>query len=164
MAVPSMIIGWREHVALPDLGIEDIVAKIDSGARTSCLHATNIEEFHKGDDLYVRFTTHPKRRDTKYEVICESKVKERRFVKSSNGTETKRYVIITDVQMGNYKWPVEMTLTSRKKMTYKMLFGRTSMGVDFLINPTHSYLQGEPYHDGVEVLREKLYKAGAEHV
>jgi hypothetical protein len=164
MAVPSMIIGWREYVSLPDLGVEQISAKIDSGARTSCLHAMNIEEFYKGDDLYVRFATQPKRKDTKFEVTCEAQVKEKRIVKSSNGTESKRYVIVTNVQMGNYKWPVEMTLTGRKKMTYKMLFGRTSMGVDFLINPTHSYLQGEPRHEGVETLRDKLYKAGAEHV
>lgn len=162
MNVPSMIIGWREYVSLPDLGVARIAAKIDSGARTSCLHAVNIEEFEKEDGLYVRFVTHPKRRNMKYEVVCEAKVHEKRVVKSSNGQQTQRYVIITDVQMGAYRWPVEMTLTSRKRMTYRMLFGRTSMGVNFLINPTESYLQGEP--QGMMLLREDVYQAGAEHV
>jgi hypothetical protein len=164
MATPSMIIGWREYVSFPELGIKRLAAKIDTGARTSCLHAVDIEEFYKGKDLYVRFTTHPKRKSMEKETRCEAKVKDKRAVKSSNGIKTNRYVIVTDVCMGVYCWPIEMTLTSRKRMTYRMLFGRTSMGADFLINPMASYLQGEPCPSEVGPLREKLYKVGTEHV
>ena len=158
MTVPSMIIGWREYISLPDLGVDKISAKIDSGARTSCLHAVDIEEFKKSDGIYVRFNT----LSDDGSIECEAKVKEKRMVKSSNGVENTRYVIISHIQVGAYKWPVEVTLSNRKNMTYKMLFGRTSMGVDFLINPKESFLQGEP--QGTLILRKKLYKAGVEHV
>ena len=121
------VIGWREWLALPDLGLPAIKAKIDTGARTSALHAYFVEPFHKGGIEHVRFGIHPLQKRTDIEVVCEAPVIDRRWVSDSGGHREWRYVIEAPVHMGGRVWPVEITLTSRDSMLFRMLLGRTAI-------------------------------------
>ena len=134
-------IGWRERLALPSLGIERITAKIDTGARTSSLHAFSVEEYHDGGAPWVRFGVHPYRRRTDYEVWCEALVVDERAVKSSTGEETHRYFIVSTVLLGGAEWDMEISLADREGMGYRMLLGRSALQGQCLIDPSASYLQ-----------------------
>ena len=136
------IIGWREWLALPDLGIKAIKAKIDTGARTSALHAYDIEPFESGGALKVKFSVHPLQRRKDIEIHCEAHVVDRRRVTSSDGQSERRYVIRTLMAVGNLRWPIELTLTSRKSMRFRMLLGRSAMSSHLVIDPAKSYLIG----------------------
>ncbi|MDX8382073.1 MAG: ATP-dependent zinc protease [Ghiorsea sp.] len=135
-------IGWREWVALPELGITAIKAKVDSGARTSCLHAFFIEEFQKKGDAWVRFGVHPKQKNTQDELVCEAKVIDRRYVSDSGGHREMRPIISTTLTIGNINFACEMTLTNRDSMKFRMLLGRTAMNNRMLIDTSKSYQQG----------------------
>lgn len=134
-------IGWREWVALPDLGIPRIKAKVDTGARTSALHAFSVEPYtdDAGVDR-VRFSMHPAQRDQETVVYCDAVVKDRRVVRDSGGHETERFVIETPVQVGTQTFPAEITLTDRDNMMFRMLLGRTAMNGRFAVDPQSSYL------------------------
>ena len=134
------IIGWRERVSLPDLGIQQVTAKIDTGARTSCLHAFHVEEFDRDGVPWVRFGVHPYQRDTNHEVWCESPVVDMRIVRNSGGQETHRYFISTRVHIEDHAWEIEISLADRDNMGYRMLLGRTAVQEHFLVNPARSYL------------------------
>ncbi len=134
------IIGWREWVSLPELGIEMIKAKVDTGARTSALHTFNIETFKKDGQDWVRFKVHPYQDDTKTEVECEAQLKDSRQVKDSGGHVEQRYVIETLLSVGDARYAIEMTLTNRDEMNFRMLLGRTALKKHFLVNPALSYL------------------------
>jgi hypothetical protein len=138
----KMVIGWREWLALPDLGIQAIKAKVDTGARTSALHTFRLEPFEKDGSLKVKFTVHPLQRRKDIEVCCVADVVDRRRVTSSAGQSEKRYVIQTAVTLGTFRWPIELTLTNRKSMRFRMLLGRVAIAGRLLVDPAKSYLSG----------------------
>ncbi|MEX1330615.1 MAG: ATP-dependent zinc protease [Desulfobacterales bacterium] len=142
MKQKKMVIGWREWLALPDLGIQAIKAKVDTGARTSALHTFGLEPFEKDGTLKVKFTVHPLQRRNDIEVCCVADVVDRRRVTSSDGQSEKRYVIQTIVALGEVRWPIELSLTNRKSMRFRMLLGRAAVTGPLLVDPAKSYLTG----------------------
>ena len=137
-------LGWREWIELPDLHIPRIKAKIDTGARTSALHAFHVEPFTREGQSWVRFSIHPLQGDTARVVQCEAPVKDRRVVRDSGGHEELRYVIDTEVKIGEDRFRAEMTLTDRDTMAFRVLLGRTALRARYVIHPGRSYLQGKP--------------------
>jgi len=136
------IIGWREWLALPELGIQAIKAKIDTGARTSALHTFKLEPFEKDGILMVKFSIHPLQRRKDVEIKCIANVIDRRRVTSSDGQGEMRYVITTSICLGRDSWPVELTLTDRKSMRFRMLLGRAAISDHLMVDPAKSYLCG----------------------
>lgn len=137
------MIGWREWVSLPELGINLIKTKIDTGAKTSVIHAFEIESFHEHGKDQVRFSIHPKQGSTHKSVRCVAELVDLRWVSDSSGHREHRYVIKTLLKAGDYAWPVEMTLSRRDNMRYRMLLGRTALRDRFIIDLSHSYLLGK---------------------
>lgn len=138
------VIGWREWVALPDLGIKSVKAKVDTGARSSSLHAFDVEQFEKNGELWVRFKVHPQQRDNKRTIKTEAKVLEMRSVRSSSGKASVRPVIVTSVTLLHETWPVELTLANRDEMGFRMLLGREAFRKKFLVDAGNSYYGGKP--------------------
>jgi len=137
-------IGWREWLALPELGVEAIKAKIDTGARTSAIHAVDVERFRRGGESMVRFAVHPRQRTIKGTVEVEMPLLERRKVRSSTGHESLRPVILCEAELMGVRWPIEMTLVARDEMGFRMLLGRQALRRRFLVDPGRSYLGGKP--------------------
>lgn len=138
----KLTLGWREWLALPELGIDFIKAKIDTGARTSALHAYYVEPFSRDGEAWVRFGMHPRQGSSDDVVHCESPVLDRRPVTDSGGHREERYVIQTLLALGEYRVSAEVTLTDRETMRFRMLLGRTAMRGQFLVDPGRSYLVG----------------------
>lgn len=138
------VIGWREWVALPDFGIEAIKVKVDTGARSSSLHASDLREFERDGEKWIRFQVHPIQRKRDVTVEIEAKIMEYRSVRSSSGKATRRPVIITQLKLLDLTWPVELTLASRDKMGFRMLLGREAFRGRFLVDAGKSYLGGKP--------------------
>ncbi|MDO7666863.1 MAG: ATP-dependent zinc protease [Pseudomonadota bacterium] len=139
-----IVVGWREWLALPDLGVASIKAKVDTGARTSALHAFAVESFDKNGELWVKFGMHPYQNNNKKEIWCEAKVTDQRAVTDSGGHTEQRYVIETNVVLGKKTWTIEATLTNRDSMMFRMLLGRTAMSAgNIVVNPALSYLAGQ---------------------
>ncbi len=136
------IIGWLEWIVLPEIGITRIKAKIDTGARSSALHAFDLKTFELDGKPRIRFKVNPQRWDTNQIVIAEAELIDERNVRSSSGQVELRPVILTEVNLMNKKWQIELTLTNRKLMGFRMLLGRQAMRGIFLINPCKSYLDG----------------------
>ncbi len=143
MSNTPITLGWREWVLLPELNLPPLKAKIDTGARTSCLHAFSLEPFNKGRSAWVRFGMHPHQHDPDTEVFCEAKVVDKRIVTDSGGHREERYVISTLLELGKTQWPIEITLTNRDTMRFRMLLGRTAMQNKILVDPGGSYLLGD---------------------
>lgn len=139
----KIMLGWREWVQLPELGLVDIKAKVDTGARTSALHAFEVTPFEEGGRSRVEFRMHPNQRDSDTVVVCVADVADQRIVKDSGGHAEERWVIRTPVTIGEKTWPVEITLTSRDDMMFRMLLGRTAMKGRAIVNPARSYLAGQ---------------------
>ncbi len=135
-------IGWREWVSLPSLGLDSIKAKIDTGARTSCLHAFSVRGFRRAGDPWVRFSMHPDQASTARVVECVARVIDRRAVTDSGGHTRTRYVIESDLCVGGEAWPAEITLTNRDTMRFRMLIGRTALKNRFLVDPALSFVTG----------------------
>lgn len=137
-------IGWHEWVQLPQLGLPLIKAKIDTGARTSALHAFDIETFKRRGVSWVRFKIHPLQRNNKLTIQCEAPVVDRRLVTDSGGKAEKRLVIETLATIGGVTRRIEVTLTNREKMVFRMLLGRQGIGkFDMVVNPNHTAMLGK---------------------
>lgn len=143
-STPLPTIGWREYVSLPDLKIPAIKVKVDTGARSSSLHAFEMELFsHKGLE-YVRFKIHPRQRNDTRVVEVETPVFDMRRVKSSSGESSVRPVIVTRVELMGVAWPIELTLANRDQMGFRMLLGREAIRGRMLVDPGRSYFGGKP--------------------
>ncbi len=138
------IIGWREWISLPGLGIERIKAKIDTGARTSALHAFKVDIYQENGKQKVRFAIHPRQKSTRQILICQADLYDVRWVTDSGGHREERCVICTEVILGQQKHLIEITLTSRDDMRFRMLLGRSALQNNFLIDPSASYLLKNP--------------------
>lgn len=135
-----LIIGWREWVGLPAFGIERLKAKVDTGARTSALHAVNIHYVSRHGKVWVRFDLHPRQRTTKQIVHCEAQLLEERYITDSGGKRTLRPVIVLDLELAGELFPAELTLVSRDTMGFRMLLGRQALKSRCVVNPGRSYL------------------------
>jgi hypothetical protein len=143
LKVPPLDIGWREWAALPDLGVDAISAKIDTGAKTSALHAFRIREIMHEGALYAEFFVHPLQRRNKPEIFCRAPIVDKRRIKSSNGVSQNRLVILTDLQMADRTWPIEVSLTNRDEMGFRFLIGRDALRKRVVIHPGKSFLLGK---------------------
>ncbi len=132
-------VGWCERVALPDLGIGIIRAKVDTGARTSALHADHIYPFEAHGEHYVRFIAGQGHE-------CTARVLDERRVRNSGGFEETRFFIRSRLVLGAHTWEIDVSLTGRRRMKYGMLLGREAMNTRIVVNPAASWLQGRPSH------------------
>lgn len=137
-------IGWREWLALPDWGIDAIKVKIDTGARTSSLHALHVETFQRDGAEWVRFQVHPMQRDAKTTIHAEAELLEYRHVTSSTGHAALRPVVMTTARLLGELWQIEVTLAGRDAMGFRMLLGREAVRGRFLIDAGRSYFGGRP--------------------
>jgi len=138
------IVGWREWVALPDLGVPHIKAKIDTGARTSALHAYAMERFQMDGKPWVRFVIHPMQRSVEESIVCAAEVVDERRIRSSTGHEDHRPVILTTLEILGTSYEIEMTLASRDAMGFRMLLGRRALRRRFTVDPGRSFFGGRP--------------------
>ena len=135
-------VGWREWVSLPELGIGPIKAKVDTGARSSALHAYGMERFKRDGESWIRFRVHPIQKNTRIEVISEAPVIDERRVKSSSGNVTLRPVVLTTLEWFGETRQIELSLTRRDAMGFRLLLGREALRGRCLIDPGRSYLGG----------------------
>jgi len=143
---PTLVLGWREWVHLPDLGVDLIKAKLDTGARTSAIHANHITPFEKDDEEWVRFSLNPYQRDTAHEVVCAAAVLDQRRIRSSNGHVSRRYTIKTPLVIAGFQWDIELTLVSRDEMGFRLLLGRQALRGHALLDPGSSFAARKPPH------------------
>ena len=136
-------LGWREWGSLPELGIDALKMKVDTGARTSCLHAFKLEPFEQDGENWLRIWLHPEQHSDR-EHVCEAKIHDQREVTDSGGHTELRYVILSTLNLGEFSQPIELTLTNRDTMKFRMLLGRQAMRGHFLVDPDKSYLLGQP--------------------
>ncbi|WP_121966373.1 30S ribosomal protein S6--L-glutamate ligase [Myroides sp. N17-2] len=146
----KVIVGSEEWCSFSTLNIPAIKARVDSGAKTSALHAINIVPFEKEGEKWVKFDVNPLQNNGKTIIHCESKVVDKRIVKSSSGTRESRYVIQTEISIDNTTWVIELTLTNRDSMGYRMLLGREAMGGRVLVDPEKHFLLGQPTVEKLE--------------
>ncbi|HKQ55617.1 MAG TPA: ATP-dependent zinc protease [Methyloceanibacter sp.] len=135
-------IGWREWAGLPEFGIGAIKAKVDTGARTSALHAYKIVPFRRAGAAWIRFELHPLQRSDAMKVVCEAPTIDERTVRNSGGGVEHRYIIRTQLQLGDKSWPIELALANRDQMGFRLLLGRTALEDRVLVEPGRSYLLG----------------------
>ncbi len=157
------IIGWREWVTLSDLGIEKIKAKIDTGARSSSLHAFDVKTLERDGQVFVRFKVHPIQRSTKETVEVEAPVLEFRKVRSSSGHVHLRPVIVTTVEVLGQSWPIELTLANRDAMGFRMLLGREAIRGRMLVDARVSYYGGKPPSIRKKTTKKKLATKRSTH-
>lgn len=155
----KLILGSEEWCGFPSLGLPSIKARVDSGAKTSALHALNITPFQKEGETWVKFDINPIQRNQKTIIHCEAKLVDKRIVKSSSGYREQRYVIQTELKIGDETWSAEVTLTNRDSMGFRMLLGREAMSGRILVDPEQKYLLGEPT---AEYLKEIYQKSVAQ--
>jgi len=136
----TLKIGWRESIALPTLGLSTVLAKIDTGARTSALHVADIEQYLKRGVRRVRFTSYDLRNGRHVPVRCDLPVVDQRMVSDSSGHRQSRLVVESEICFGEFSWPIQLTLADRSLMKYQMLVGRSALPRGIQINPNRSYL------------------------
>lgn len=136
-------IGWREWVSLPDLDIHRIKAKVDTGARTSALHAFSLQPFKEDGRDKIRFEIHPIQHNAIDTVSCVADIIDKRWVTDSGGHREERFVILTMLVMGKRKIPIEITLTERDTMLFRMLLGRSAIRKKYVVNPARSFIRGK---------------------
>ena len=154
MKSEKLVVGWREWVSLPDLNLHHIKAKIDTGARTSTLHAFSVRGYTKKGVQRVKFLIHPYQKRTDVVKECDAPIIDKRMVTDSGGHREKRYVILTTLVLGDEAWEIEMTLTNRDTMKFRMLLGRTAMKSKIVVDPGRSFLVGK------KPLKRKTEKEG----
>jgi ribosomal protein S6--L-glutamate ligase len=159
MSQDKVILGSEEWCSFPELGIPTIKARVDSGAKTSALHAINIAPFIKNDSNWVKFDINPIQNNLKTIIHCEAPLVDKRIVKSSSGFREQRYVIQTSLTIGDSNWPIEMTLTNRDSMGFRMLLGREAMSGRVLVDPEKQYLLGQPTSESLKELYQNSEKA-----
>ncbi|MEN8693904.1 MAG: ATP-dependent zinc protease [Akkermansiaceae bacterium] len=137
-----LTVGWREWISLPKIHIPAVKTKIDTGARTSCLHTTNYEIFQKEGQDWVRFSVHPLKKRQEIETRAEAAVSDYRIVRDSGGHEEKRPFIKTLLEIGTQSWEIEISLSNRERMKFQMLLGRTGLRDRILVDCASSYLTG----------------------
>jgi hypothetical protein len=137
------VIGWREWLRLPDLGVESIKAKVDTGARTSSLHAFDLKEFERDGEAWVRFTIHPEQETADPSIPAELPLLARRRVKDSGGKTEFRPVVETTAELLGNRWTIELTLTRRDSMGFRMLLGRQAIRRRFVVDPGGSFFGGK---------------------
>lgn len=140
----NLMAGWREWAALPDLQIPSIKVKVDTGALSSALHAIHIEHFSENGQARVRFEIHPFQRRSQPTIACAADLIGERLVTSSNGHRERRPVIRTCFTLGGQTWPIDLTLTNRDSMGFRMLLGRRAMRRRIVVNPSASFICGTP--------------------
>ena len=136
-------VGWREWVGLNELNIPMIKAKVDTGARTSALHAFELEPVLENGVKRIKFKIHPKQKNNEIVSTCIADIIDQREVRDSGGHLESRWVIETNMTIGTLSWPIELTLTSRDDMRFRMLLGRSAMKDRVMVNPSRSYLKGK---------------------
>ncbi|PWQ97516.1 ATP-dependent zinc protease family protein [Leucothrix arctica] len=136
----KIIIGRLESIGLPALNISDLQVRVDTGAKTSSLHADNIVKTVKDGKPFVSFDLHPDVHNVETVINCQAPISDIRKVKSSNGETEQRYVIETLVVLSDLEWSIEITLTDRSDMSNLMLFGREALGSQFLVDPSKVFL------------------------
>jgi len=161
MLQSKIILGSEEWCSLPELGIPSIKARVDSGAKTSALHAKNIAPFIKDGQNWVKFDINPIQNNVKTIIHCESPLVDKRVVKSSSGYREQRYVIQTSLEIGNSKWAIEMTLTNRDSMGFRMLLGREAMSGRVLVDPEQQYLLGQTTTDNLKEVYKNAVKTSS---
>lgn len=139
VSTSHLVVGWREWVQLPALQVPWIKCKVDTGARSSCLHAFDKTIFERDGSDWVRFSVHPLQRHNKPEILCEAPVVEYRRVRSSNGHTEKRPVIMSEIIVAGQSWSIELTLSNRDEMGFRMLLGREAIKGRFLVDSGNSY-------------------------
>lgn len=139
----KLLIGRHEWCQLPTLNIPAIKAKIDTGAKTSAIHASNIKHFTKRGNHYVDFCIHPLQGTERVTINCKAPIIDERYIMSSNGHKEHRYVIATSLRLGDNLWPIELTLSNRDPLRYRMLLGREALDNRVLIDPSTSCHQGK---------------------
>lgn len=149
-----LLIGWYEWCALPNLKLPAIKAKIDTGAKTSALHAENIKTFEKNGINWVRFTVYPLQGNKLIKIRCSAQLIDERAIMSSNGHKEHRYVIVTPLTLGNITWDIELTLSNREPLKFRMLLGREALKNHTLISPNNTCLQRKVKQSTLK----KLYK------
>lgn len=146
------IAGWREWVSLPDLEVPFIKAKLDTGARTSALHAFTVRQYKQDGVAMIEFDIHPVQRDASLSIHTSAPLLEERRVRSSNGKVERRPVILTRVSLFGTEWPIELTLTRRDMMGFRLLLGRQALRRRLMVDPGASFLAGsmvaQPPQDG----------------
>jgi ribosomal protein S6--L-glutamate ligase len=155
----KVIVGSEEWCSFPELGIPTIKARVDSGAKTSALHAVNISPFQKEGENWVKFDINPIQNNTKTVIHCQAPLVDKRIVKSSSGFREKRYVIKTELQVGESLWQIEVTLTNRDSMGFRMLLGREAMSGRLLVDPEQKYLLGQPTREKLKEYYDKNEEA-----
>lgn len=151
MMKEKIVIGWQEIISLPQIGIAAIDAKIDTGAKTSSLHAENIKFFNKNGKEYVSFDVHPVRKHKEVVIQCQALVTEKRKVKSSSGCEERRPMIRTNIKIGDHIFDIDLNLTKRDYMQSRMLLGRDAMKGNIIIDTQYKYLHGSLSDEEVEL-------------
>lgn len=141
--VHKHIIGWQEWVAFPELGIKKIKAKIDTGAKTSALHAEEIEIYKTKTGIQrARFFVVPLKSKPHYRIHCSAELIDQRFVRSSNGQRELRTTVITNLEINDFDYPIELTLTNRDSMGFRLLIGRSALAKNFIVDPHHTLMLG----------------------
>ena len=140
----KLVIGNIENCDLPDLGIFNLQARVDTGAKTSSLHVDNLTRYQQSGKPWVKFDIHPNIHNVDEVVKCASPLQDVRRIKSSNGATEERYIIQTTFKLGKESWPIEISLTNRADMSYLMLFGREGMSNKVLIDPSATFLLTNP--------------------
>lgn len=161
MLQSKIILGSEEWCSFPELGIPTIKARVDSGAKTSALHAINIAPFKKDGQNWVKFDINPIQNNVKTVIHCEAPLIDKRVVKSSSGFREERYVIQTHLEIGNSKWLIEMTLTNRDSMGFRMLLGREAMIGRVMVDPEQQYVLGQPTSERLKEVYKNAEKASS---